>query len=84
MAKYQDGLPLHRQEAILARSGTDLPRQTLARFAVWTARWRDEGLLQPPLLAAAFLWWSPSAESGVACLYSDSRNEVGPKRGGPK
>lgn len=34
VAKYQDGLPLHRQEHILARSGIDLPRQTLARWMI--------------------------------------------------
>lgn len=37
VAKYQDGLPLHRQEAILARSGIDLPRQTLARWMIRAA-----------------------------------------------
>lgn len=29
-AKYVDGLPLHRQEAILQRAGVDIPRATLA------------------------------------------------------
>lgn len=37
VAKYQDGLPLHRQEAILARSGIELPRQTLARWMIRAA-----------------------------------------------
>jgi transposase len=37
VAKYQDGLPLHRQEHILARSGIDLPRQTLARWMIRVA-----------------------------------------------
>ena len=38
MAKYQDGLPLHRQEHILARSGIDLSRQTLARWMIQVAQ----------------------------------------------
>jgi transposase len=42
VAKYQDGLPLYRQEAILQRAGIDLSRQTLARWMIQTAE-----LLQP-------------------------------------
>ena len=34
VAKYQDALPLYRQEAILGRSGIDLPRNTLALWMV--------------------------------------------------
>ena len=34
IAKYQDALPLYRQEAILGRSGIDLPRNTLALWMV--------------------------------------------------
>ena len=34
VAKYQDGLPLYRQEAILKRSGIELPRATLAGWMV--------------------------------------------------
>ena len=41
-AKYVDGLPLARQEAILARLGIDLPRATLAS---WMIRCGD--LVQP-------------------------------------
>ncbi len=44
VAKYQDGLPLHRQEHILARSGIDLSRQTLARWMIRVAE-----LAQPVL-----------------------------------
>ena len=33
-AKYADGLPLHRQEAILARAGIELPRATLAIWMI--------------------------------------------------
>ena len=32
IGKYQDGLPLHRQEAILARHGIELSRTTLANW----------------------------------------------------
>jgi transposase len=42
VAKYQDALPLHRQESILRRAGIDLSRQTLARWMIQSAR-----LLQP-------------------------------------
>ena len=42
VAKYQDALPLHRQENILQRAGIDLSRQTLARWMIQSAQ-----LLQP-------------------------------------
>lgn len=32
--KYQDALPLYRQEIILARSGVDIPRSTLANWMI--------------------------------------------------
>jgi transposase len=32
--KYQDALPLYRQEAILARSGIEIPRNTLASWMI--------------------------------------------------
>lgn len=44
VAKYQDALPLHRQEQILARSGIELPRHTLARWML------KAGTLIQPLL----------------------------------
>lgn len=34
VAKYQDALPLHRQERIFERLGVDLPRHTLARWMI--------------------------------------------------
>jgi hypothetical protein len=34
VSKYQDALPLYRQEQILIRIGIDLPRATLARWMV--------------------------------------------------
>lgn len=34
VSKYQDALPLHRQEAILSRIGVDLPRATLANWMI--------------------------------------------------
>ena len=34
VSKYQDALPLYRQEQILTRIGVDLPRATLARWMV--------------------------------------------------
>ncbi len=32
--KYVDGLPLHHFEKVLGRHGIDIPRQTLARWAI--------------------------------------------------
>lgn len=34
IAKYQDALPLYRQEAILNRSGIEIPRNTLANWMI--------------------------------------------------
>lgn len=34
ISKYQDALPLYRQEAILNRSGIDMPRNTLANWMI--------------------------------------------------
>ena len=42
VSKYQDALPLHRQEAILSRIGVDLPRATLANWMIQAGR-----LIQP-------------------------------------
>ncbi|AJE22284.1 IS66 family transposase [Azotobacter chroococcum] len=42
--QYVDGLPLHRFEKVLARHGVEIPRQTLARWAI-----RCAGQLQPLL-----------------------------------
>lgn len=43
-AKYQDGLPLHRQEAVLNRSGIEIPRNTLASWMI------KSGELAQPLI----------------------------------
>ena len=45
VAKYHDALPLYRQEAILARSGIDIPRNTLANWMI-----RCGELIQPILV----------------------------------
>ena len=42
VSKYQDSLPLHRQEAGLNRSGVDIPRNTLANWMM-----RSGELIQP-------------------------------------
>jgi len=42
VAKFQDALPLHRQEAVLARSGIELPRNTLASWMI-----KAGNLIQP-------------------------------------
>ncbi len=38
VVKYADGLPLHRFAKVLARHGVEVPRQTLARTVISTAR----------------------------------------------
>ena len=43
VSKYQDALPLYRQEQILTRIGVDLPRATLARWMVGVGK----DLIQP-------------------------------------
>jgi len=42
VSKYQDALPLYRQEAILSRIGVELPRATLANWMIQTG-----SLIQP-------------------------------------
>jgi transposase len=42
VSKYQDALPLYRQEAILGRIGVELPRATLANWMIQAG-----GLIQP-------------------------------------
>jgi transposase len=44
VSKYQDALPLYRQEAILSRIGVDLPRATLANWMI------QAGTLIQPLI----------------------------------
>jgi len=44
VSKYQDALPLYRQQAILQRSGVDIPRNTLANWMIKAGE-----LLQPLL-----------------------------------
>jgi transposase len=52
VAKYQDALPLHRQEHILKRIGIDLPRATLAAWMIKLGIWIQPliNLLQDVLL----------------------------------
>ena len=42
VSKYQDALPLYRQETILQRIGVDIPRATLANWMIQTGK-----LIQP-------------------------------------
>lgn len=55
--KYVDGLPLARFEHVLARSGVTVPRQTLARWVIGTARALQpiHNLLRDHLLASAVI-----------------------------
>ncbi|WP_282073344.1 IS66 family transposase, partial [Janibacter hoylei] len=55
VAKYQDALPLARQEKIFRRIGVDLPRNTLANWII-----RSSELVQPLLnLFEDILWEGP-------------------------
>ncbi len=53
IAKYQDGLPLHRQEAVLNRSGVEIPRNTLANWMIKSAELTQPliNLLEDKLIA---------------------------------
>lgn len=55
--KYVDGLPLARFEHVLARSGVTVPRQTLARWVIGTARALQpiHNLLRDHLLASSVI-----------------------------
>ena len=44
VSKYQDALPLYRQEAVLGRSGIEIPRNTLANWMI-----KSGNLIQPLL-----------------------------------
>ncbi|MEE8057883.1 MAG: IS66 family transposase [Pseudomonadales bacterium] len=44
ISKYQDALPLHRQETVLSRTGIEIPRNTLASWMI-----KSGDLIQPLL-----------------------------------
>lgn len=77
VSKYQDALPLHRQERILARLGVELPRATLAN---WMIRLGELSmpltkLLEEHLLAAPVLGID---ETPVQVLKEPGRKPTSP------
>jgi transposase len=70
-AKYADGLPLYRQEEILARQGVELSRTSMARWVVQAALvarpiWNilEERLLASPYLQCDETWTQVLKEKG--------------------
>ena len=88
VAKYQDALPLYRQEQILTRIGVDLPRATLARWMVQVGTELIQpliNLLRDRLLAYDILQMDETPvqvlkEPGKA---AESKSYLWVQRGGP-
>ena len=88
VAKYQDALPLYRQEQILTRIGVDLPRATLARWMVQVGTELIQpliNLLRDRLLAYDILQMD---ETPVQVLkepgkIAESKSYLWVQRGGP-
>jgi transposase len=87
VAKYQDALPLHRQEHILKRIGVDLPRATLAAWMIKLGIWIQPliNLLQDVLLGYDVLQMDETTlqvlKEPAKLLQSNSYLWV--RRGGP-
>ncbi|MGH7409911.1 MAG: IS66 family transposase [Candidatus Methylomirabilis sp.] len=87
VAKYQDALPLHRQEHILKRIGIDLPRATLAAWMIKLGIWIQPliNLLQDVLLGYDIVQMD---ETTVQVLKGSGKAPDSPcylwvRRGGP-
>ena len=88
VSKYQDALPLYRQEQILTRIGVDLPRATLARWMVQVGTELIQpviNLLRDQLLAYDILQMD---ETPVQVLKepgktAESKSYLWVQRGGP-
>ena len=87
VAKYQDALPLARQERILQRAGVDIPRATLAGWMI-----KRGGLLDPMIqqLRARLLGYDivPMDETRLQVLKEPGRSATSDsylwvQRGGP-
>ncbi len=88
VSKYQDALPLYRQEQILTRIGCDLPRATLARWVVSLGTETVQALvnlLRDQLLASGLISMD---ETPVQVLKepgktAESQSYLWVQRGGP-
>ena len=87
VSKYQDALPLHRQEIILQRIGVDIPRATLANWMIHTGTLIQPiiNLLRDHLLAYDIIQMD---ETTVQVLREDhktaqSKSYLWVQRGGP-
>jgi transposase len=87
VSKYQDALPLYRQETILQRIGVDIPRATLANWMIRAGALVQPliNLLQDRLLAYDIIQMD---ETTVQVLKEDgkaaqSRSYLWLRRGGP-
>ena len=74
-AKYVDGVPLHRQEAVLNRSGIDIPRNTLAQWMIKSGELIQPliNLLQDHLLTYPVI---QSDETGVQVLNEPDKPPI--------
>lgn len=85
--KYVDGLPLARFEHVLARSGVTVPRQTLARWVIGTARALQplHNLLRDHLLASAVIHMDETTVQVLkeAGKSAGSRSYMWVQTGGP-
>ena len=85
--KYVDGLPLARFEHVLARSGVTVPRQTLARWVIGTARALQpiHNLLRDHLLASAVIHMDETTVQVLkeAGKSAESKSYMWVQTGGP-
>ncbi len=87
VSKYQDALPLYRQEKILQRIGVDLPRATLANWMIKTGQLIQPliNLLQDRLLGYDIVQMdeTPVQVLNEAGKTAQSRSYLWVRRGGP-
>ena len=88
VSKYQDALPLYRQEQILTRIGVDLPRATLARWMVGVGTDLIQpviNLLRDQLLASGLISMdeTPTQVLKEPGKTAESKSYLWVQRGGP-
>jgi len=87
VSKYQDALPLHRQETILQRIGVDIPRATLASWMIRAGTLAQPliNLLRDRLLAYDILQMDETTVQVLkeAGKTAQSRSYLWLQRGGP-
>ncbi len=87
VSKYQDALPLYRQETILQRIGVDIPRATLANWMIQAGHLIQPliNLLQDRLLSYDILQMDETPVQGLkeAGKTAQSKSYLWLQRGGP-